>query len=96
MLIDAVITENAESEGFLGTVDIGGGVLIEKGYLDQLVHACASGPGKFARALLRHVFTPEELKGKTLFGGKGKAQGDTPTKPGLDPVRVKAVVGECT
>ncbi|XP_077526777.1 uncharacterized protein LOC144138390 [Haemaphysalis longicornis] len=74
-------------------VDIGGGVLIEKGYLDQLVHACASGPGKFARALLRHVFTPEELKGKTFFGGKGKAQGDAPTKPGLDQVRVKAVVG---
>ncbi|XP_077561141.1 uncharacterized protein LOC144175944 [Haemaphysalis longicornis] len=74
-------------------VDIGGGVIIEQAYLDQLLHACASGPGKFARALLRHVFSPEELRGKTLFGGKGKAQGDTTTKPGLDPVRVKAVVG---
>lgn len=70
-------------------------MVIEKGYLDQLAHARASGPGKFARALLRHLFTPEELKGKTLFGGKGKAQGDVTTKPGLDPVRVKAVVSEC-
>ncbi|KAH9371631.1 hypothetical protein HPB48_017857 [Haemaphysalis longicornis] len=73
-------------------VDIGGGVFVEKGYFEQLVHACASGPGKFARALLRHVFTLEELKGKTLFGGKGKAQGDAPKKPGLERVRVKAVV----
>ncbi|XP_049522568.1 uncharacterized protein LOC125945054 [Dermacentor silvarum] len=71
-------------------IDIGGGVLVEETVLAQLTTACHGGPGKFARALLRHVFTEEELVGRSLFGTKNtKGQ-----KEALDPTRVNAVIGE--
>nr|XP_050022717.2 uncharacterized protein LOC126516659 [Dermacentor andersoni] len=73
-------------------VDIGHGVSVEQGTLDKLCRACESGPGKFARALLRNVFTPEELRGKTLLGGKSNLHLNQPLKEALDPVRVQAVI----
>ncbi|KAH7977822.1 hypothetical protein HPB49_003697 [Dermacentor silvarum] len=76
-------------------VDIGGGTLIDKSVLEQLSRACdsGSGPGKFARALLRHIFTDAELRGKSLFGGKGCHRGEAVQKEALDTVRVEAVIG---
>ncbi|XP_049527625.1 uncharacterized protein LOC125947255 [Dermacentor silvarum] len=67
-------------------VDIGGGTLIDKSVLEQLSRACdsGSGPGKFARALLRHIFTDAELHGKSLFGGKGCHRGEAVQKEALD------------
>ncbi|XP_077483392.1 uncharacterized protein LOC144093677 isoform X3 [Amblyomma americanum] len=68
-------------------VDIGGGVLVKESVLQQL-NMCQGVPGKLARALLRHVFPPEELQGRSLFGGKtSKGQ-----KDGLYPVRLSAVI----
>ncbi|KAH7986850.1 hypothetical protein HPB49_026322 [Dermacentor silvarum] len=71
-------------------VDIGGGTLIDKSVLEQLSRACGSGRGKFARALLRHVFTDAELRGKSLFGGeavqKEALDTDTPAQSFLGPV----------
>lgn len=80
---------------FFVQVDIGGGTLIDKSVLEQLSRACdsGSGPGKFARALLRHVFTDAELRGKSLFGGKGCHRGEAVQKEALDTVRVEAVIG---
>ncbi|XP_049516989.1 uncharacterized protein LOC119454001 [Dermacentor silvarum] len=63
-------------------VDIGGGVLVEEGIINQLTTSCHGGPGKFARTLLRHVFEESEMKGRSLFGAKG-SHGQ---KEGLDPV----------
>ncbi|XP_049527555.1 piggyBac transposable element-derived protein 2-like [Dermacentor silvarum] len=73
-------------------VDIGGGVTVEKGTLEKLSRACESGPGKFARALLRIVFTEDELRGRTLLGGRSNLHIDQPLKEALDPVRVQAVI----
>ncbi|XP_049516669.1 uncharacterized protein LOC125942519 [Dermacentor silvarum] len=70
-------------------IDIGGGVLVEETVLAQLTTACHGGPGKFARALLRHVLTEEELVGRSLFWYQ-KYQG---AKEALDPTSVKAVIG---
>ncbi|XP_070384601.1 uncharacterized protein [Dermacentor albipictus] len=78
-------------------VDIGSGTLVDESIINQLCRACDSGPGKFARALLRHVFSEEELRGKSLFGGKSCVRGETRQKEALDPVRVEAVIGyTCT
>lgn len=66
---------------------------MEKGTLEKLSRACESGPGKFARALLRIVFAEEELRGRTLLGGKSNFHSDQPLKEALDPVRVQAVIG---
>ncbi|XP_070385708.1 uncharacterized protein [Dermacentor albipictus] len=48
----------------------------------KLTMACHGGPGKFARALLHHVFTEEELR--------SSHQG---AKEALDPTRVSTVIG---
>ncbi|XP_075530143.1 uncharacterized protein LOC142563476 [Dermacentor variabilis] len=73
-------------------VDIGGGTLVDETIINQLCRACdsGSGPGKFARALLRDVFPEEELRGKSLFGGKSCLRGETRQKEALDPARVEA------
>ncbi|XP_064464856.1 uncharacterized protein LOC135376182 [Ornithodoros turicata] len=74
-------------------VDIGSGVIVEKVILERLERACQCSPGKFARSLLRHVFTEDELRGKTLFGTKSNLHKDRPAKGALDPIRTNAVIG---
>ncbi|XP_070381331.1 uncharacterized protein [Dermacentor albipictus] len=58
-------------------VDIGGGMLTDNSILDQLSRAYDSGkgPGKFAKALLRQVFTDGELRSKSPFGGQELSMG---------------------
>ncbi|XP_070395683.1 uncharacterized protein [Dermacentor albipictus] len=58
-------------------------VHIEKVILAQLTMACHGGPGKFARALLHHVFTEEELMGHLGFGNNTKGQQRLLTPSGL-------------
>ncbi|XP_077498125.1 uncharacterized protein LOC144116297 [Amblyomma americanum] len=74
-------------------VDIGNGVLVDRTILQMLERQCQSSPGKFARALLRNVFTEEELRGKSLYGMKNNVQKGLPVKEALDPVRLSAVIG---
>ncbi|KAL1460314.1 hypothetical protein MTO96_027572 [Rhipicephalus appendiculatus] len=74
------------------TVDIGSGVMVEQLQLDNLTRGCPGNPGKFSRGLLRILFSPEELKGKSLFGKKCNAKKEQEAREGLDPVRVKAVI----
>ncbi|XP_075527122.1 uncharacterized protein LOC142559409 [Dermacentor variabilis] len=74
-------------------VEISSGTLVDETIINQLCRACDSGPRKFARALMRHVFSEEELWGKSLFGGKSCVRGETRQKEALDPVRVEAVIG---
>ncbi|KAL1472813.1 hypothetical protein MTO96_039083, partial [Rhipicephalus appendiculatus] len=64
-------------------VDIGGGVLVEDQVVAQLTAGCNAGPAKLARALLRYVFSEQELAGRSLFGGK-HAKG---AREALDPTR---------
>ncbi|XP_064472592.1 uncharacterized protein LOC135387190 [Ornithodoros turicata] len=76
-----------------GKVDIGSGVLLEQTTLDRLWKVCNGSATKYARALLRCVFEPEELKGKSLYGQPSNAHKNLPTKEGLDPLRLGAVLG---
>ncbi|XP_040077236.3 uncharacterized protein LOC115320448 [Ixodes scapularis] len=77
-------------------VDIGSNVLVDQYQLRQL-ELTESAPGPFSRGLLCIVFTKEERAGKSLFGKKSNSHKNNPVKPGLDPVRVQAVIAyTCT
>ncbi|KAM7282844.1 hypothetical protein ISCGN_000073 [Ixodes scapularis] len=73
------------------TVDIGSNVLVDQ-YLLRQLELTESAPGPFSRGLLCIVFTKEERAGKSLFGKKSNSHKNDPVKPGLDPVRVQAVI----
>ncbi|KAK8784174.1 hypothetical protein V5799_009459 [Amblyomma americanum] len=75
------------------TEDIGGGVMVEKTVISRLHAHCQGLPTKFARSLLRNVFTDEELRQKSLYGKGTNAYKEGPAKDGLDPVRLNAVLG---
>ncbi|KAG0418949.1 hypothetical protein HPB47_004478 [Ixodes persulcatus] len=72
-------------------VDIGNGVLVEQGTLSGLKSASNTAT-KYARHLLKTVFTRDELKGKSLRGKKSNAYKEAEVKEALDPVRLKAVL----
>lgn len=73
-------------------VDIGSGVLVEEPTLVALKECCPGAPAKFARGLLRQLFTKEELRGKSLYGRKSNAHPGCAQREGLDSVKVKAIV----
>ncbi|KAK8788950.1 hypothetical protein V5799_021274 [Amblyomma americanum] len=75
-------------------VDIGGGVMVDGMQLDQLLSHQRNTPSKFARRLIRMLFTNEELLGKSLFGkGCNRFRATiVEQKPALDPVRLNAVL----
>lgn len=79
---------------FVFKVDIGSNVLVDQ-YLLRQLELTESAPGPFSRGLLCIVFTKEERAGKSLFGKKSNSHKNDPVKPGLDPVRVQAVIGKC-
>ncbi|XP_077495504.1 uncharacterized protein LOC144106531 [Amblyomma americanum] len=74
-------------------IDIGGGVLIEETALEKLRSSCPGAPAKFARGLMRQLFTADELRGKSLFGRKSNSHPDASLREALDPVRVNAIIG---
>lgn len=74
-------------------VDIGSGVLVEEGTLAALENNCPGAAAKFARGLLRIVFAPEELRGKSMLGKQCNAKKDATRKQALDPIRLQAVIG---
>ncbi|KAH7956969.1 hypothetical protein HPB52_014019 [Rhipicephalus sanguineus] len=74
-------------------VDIGSGVMVEELQLANIKRGCPGNPSKFARGLLCILFSPDELKRKSLFGRKCNAKKDLEAKDALDPVMVKAVIG---
>ncbi|KAL1481089.1 hypothetical protein MTO96_050474 [Rhipicephalus appendiculatus] len=73
-------------------VDIGDGVLLDKKLLDRISLSTPTQPSKFARALLRAVFTAEELENSSLKGKACPANKDDPLKKALDKRRLDAVV----
>lgn len=72
-------------------VAIGDSVFVDQHILDGLSAANMSA-AKYARSLLKAVFTTEELKGRSLCGKKSNAHKDSPAKEALDPVRLQAVL----
>lgn len=73
-------------------VDIGDGVLIDEKLLERITLSTQTQPSKFARALLRAVFTVEELENSSLKGKVCPANKDAPPKKALDKRRLDAVV----
>ncbi|KAK8775516.1 hypothetical protein V5799_031138 [Amblyomma americanum] len=72
--------------------DIGGGVMVSEATLTRLEESYRDAPCKFARALIRVVFSDEELLNKTLFGRQANSHKENPVKPALDQKRVSAVL----
>ncbi|KAL1445135.1 hypothetical protein MTO96_029333, partial [Rhipicephalus appendiculatus] len=66
--------------------------MVEQLQLDNLTRGCPANPGKFARGLLRILFSPEEFKGKSLFGKKCNAKKEQEAKEALDPVSIEVVI----
>ncbi|XP_037521333.2 uncharacterized protein LOC119398569 [Rhipicephalus sanguineus] len=73
-------------------VDIGDGVLLDKKLLERISLSTPTQPSKFARALLRAVFTVEELENSSLKGKVCPANNDAPPKKALDKRSLDAVV----
>ncbi|XP_077502410.1 BEN domain-containing protein 6-like [Amblyomma americanum] len=73
-------------------VNIGNGVTIPKVLLDKWKAMCPTPP-RFAWALLRSVFTSEELQGCSLFGQRSNLWPGAPVKPALDKNKVDAIIG---
>ncbi|KAL1439549.1 hypothetical protein MTO96_031975 [Rhipicephalus appendiculatus] len=70
-------------------IDIGYGVLVDKVVLERIRLTTSHNPMKFARSLVRAIFTPEELLNSSL---NGISHTDPVPKKALDPRRVDAVV----
>ncbi|XP_077552638.1 uncharacterized protein LOC144167142 [Haemaphysalis longicornis] len=73
-------------------VDIGSGVLVEEGALEALQSNCPGSAAKFARGLLRIVFAPEELLGRSMLGKPCNVKKNCTHKEALDPTRLQAVI----
>lgn len=73
-------------------VDIGDGVLVPQSLLARIKSSAALQPTRFARDLLRAVFTAEELAGSSLHGRTCNAQKQAAAKKALDPRRLQAVL----
>ncbi|CAN8016905.1 unnamed protein product, partial [Ixodes persulcatus] len=73
-------------------VRLGDGVAASQRMIDQLASFNTS-PAPHARALLRTVFTPDELQGCSLYSVKSNSHKDVAPKPALQRGRVDAVIG---
>lgn len=85
----ACILTSAAIAAPVNKIDIGYGVLVDKVMLERLRLTTSHNPMKFARSLLRAVFTPAELASSSL---NGISNTDPVPKKALDPRRVDAVV----
>ncbi|XP_070377251.1 uncharacterized protein [Dermacentor albipictus] len=72
--------------------DIGGGVMVSQATLTRLEQTYHDAPCKFSRALIRVLFTDEELANKTLFGRQANSHKENKVKPALDQTRVSALL----
>lgn len=73
-------------------MDIGNGVLVPQSLLARIKASAGKQPTRYARDLLRAVFTVKELAGSSLHGKACNARKDVATKKALDPERLDAVL----
>ncbi|KAH7964981.1 hypothetical protein HPB49_002726 [Dermacentor silvarum] len=76
-------------------VDLGEGILLDDGTLTRLRRDAKNSGSRFARGLLKVLFTAEELENKSLFGRRSNAHKDAAQKEALDPRRVNAILSMC-
>lgn len=68
-------------------------MLVSEATLTRLEETYRDAPCKFARALIRALFSDEELMNRTLFGRQANSHKENPVKAALDQKRVSAVLG---
>ncbi|KAH7932620.1 hypothetical protein HPB49_000096 [Dermacentor silvarum] len=74
-------------------VDIGDGVYVEEGLLMRLRLDANNSGSRFARGLLKALFTKEKLEGRSLFGRPSNAHKGLPQKVPLDSRKINAILG---
>ncbi|XP_072143772.1 uncharacterized protein [Dermacentor andersoni] len=72
-------------------VDIGNGITVPRIMLQKWKAMCPTAP-RFARALLRCVFSQEELNGSSLYGRQCNNRPDAIPKPALDKTKVDTII----
>ncbi|KAH7953628.1 hypothetical protein HPB49_010738 [Dermacentor silvarum] len=77
-------------------VDLGEGVLLDDATLTRLRRDAKNSAARFARGLLKVLFTADELENKSLFGRRSNAHKDAAQKEALDPRRVNAILNTLT
>lgn len=78
---------------FFSQVDIGDGVTVDAGTLARITADSKVSACRFARSMVRLLYTPEELAGKSLYGRKSNSHKDAAVNDALDPVRLTAILG---
>ncbi|KAL1469417.1 hypothetical protein MTO96_041058 [Rhipicephalus appendiculatus] len=81
-------SENSETPA---QVDIGNGILVPEVMIHKWKAMCPSAP-RFGRALLRYLFSEEELRGASLYGRPCNARPGQPPKRALDRSKVDAII----
>ncbi|KAH6942789.1 hypothetical protein HPB50_010545 [Hyalomma asiaticum] len=74
-------------------VDLGNRVLVDEGTLSRLRQDSKGSASRFARSLLKTLFSPDELENKPLFGQHSNSHKDAAQKEALDSRRVNAILG---
>lgn len=77
---------------FSSQVDIGNGVLVDAGTLARIKADSKGSACRFARSMVRLLFTSEELVGRSLYGRKSNSHKDAAVKDAIDPVRWNAIL----
>ncbi|XP_072145854.1 uncharacterized protein [Dermacentor andersoni] len=73
-------------------VDLGEGILLDESTLTRLRRDAKNSGSRFARGLLKVLFSSEELENKSLFGRRSNAHKGAAQKEALDPRRVNAIL----
>ncbi|XP_077551331.1 uncharacterized protein LOC144165053 [Haemaphysalis longicornis] len=73
-------------------VDIGNGVQVDAGTLARIKADSKGSACRFARSMVRLLFTPEELVGRSLYGRKSNSHKEAAVKDAIDPVRWNAIL----
>ncbi|XP_064463088.1 uncharacterized protein LOC135373996 [Ornithodoros turicata] len=92
-VVEAATQERASAIVSSPKVDIGLGVLVDEVILHRIGSMSGNCPKRYARGLMRAVFTTEELCGGTLTGNSCNAKRELSRRPALDQTRVSAVLG---
>ncbi|KAH7953380.1 hypothetical protein HPB49_007504 [Dermacentor silvarum] len=72
-------------------VDIGDGVYVEEGLLTRMRLDANNSGSRFARGLLKALFT-KELEGRSLFGRPSNVHKGLPQKEPLDSKKIHAIL----
>ncbi|XP_072141831.1 uncharacterized protein [Dermacentor andersoni] len=73
-------------------VDLGEGILLDESTLTRLRRDAKNSGSRFARGLLKVLFSSEELENKSLFGRRSNAHKGAAQKEALDPRQVNAIL----